>query len=161
MNKDLIVYSDSNNIYNEDLEQTNLKIVSRDENTVPDDYSNNVLNNTDNSYLEKEIDFFDIFFNMLIFFLMVQCFMRFYLFMKSRNARGQLQITLNNDYNFNRIILKDEFENDTCSICLDELYSDENGDDIIQIKCNHMFHKKCLDEWIEHQKNCPLCKLEL
>ena len=98
---------------------------------------------------------------MLIFFLMVQCCMRFYLFIKTRNARGQLQITLNNDYNFNRIILKDEFENDACSICLDELYSDENGDDIIQIKCNHMFHKRCLDDWIEQQKNCPLCKVEL
>ena len=138
MNKDLLVYSDSNNVYYEDLEQINLKVVSRDENKIPDDYPNNVMNNTDSNYLETEINFFDIFFNILIFFLMVQCCMRFYLFIKTRNARGQLQITLNNDYNFNRIILKDEFENDACSICLDELYSDDNGDDIIQIKCNHM-----------------------
>jgi hypothetical protein len=158
MNKELVIYSEKSLYGNQ--EQNNIEIVSRDVEsgaTVP--YN---VNNTDSDYLEAEADFFDIIFNMLLFFLIVQCFMRLYLYFKSYNARTQLQITLNNDnYNFNRIILKDEFENDTCSICLDDLYSDENQDEIIQIKCNHMFHKKCLDEWILQQRNCPLCKVEL
>ena len=163
MNKNLVIYRDENNLYYGNQEQNNIEVVSMEdvepESNMP---NNNVINNTDSDYLEAEANFFDIIFNMLLFFLIVQCFMRLYLYLKSYNTRTQLQITLNNDnYNFNRIILKDEFENDTCSICLDELYSDENQDEIIQIRCNHMFHKKCLDEWIRQKKTCPLCKVEL
>lgn len=39
-----------------------------------------------------------------------------------------------------------------CCICLDEM---EKG---IQLKCNHVIHKKCLHNMIEYQINkCPLC----
>ena len=161
MNKNLVIYGDENNLYYGDQEQNNIEIISREDSemaNVP-----NAPNNTDSDYLEAEADFFDIVFNMFLFFLIGQCCMRLYLYIKSYNSRNQLQITLNNNnnYSFNKIILKDDFENDKCSICLDELYSDENQDEIIQIKCNHMFHKKCLDEWINLQKNCPLCKAQL
>ena len=30
--------------------------------------------------------------------------------------------------------------------------------DIIKLKCNHMYHKGCIDPWIKINKNCPLCK---
>ena len=41
------------------------------------------------------------------------------------------------------------------------LYSEEDiesNNDIIELKCHHMFHKKCLDPWVNEHKNCPLCK---
>jgi hypothetical protein len=162
MNKNLVIYRDDNNLYYGNQEQNNIEIVSMEdvepESNIP---NNNLKNNTYSDYLEDEAKFLDVIFYLLLFFLLVQCFMKLYLYLKSYNTRTQLQITLNDNYNFNRIILKDEFDNDTCSICLDELYSNENQDEIIQIKCNHMFHKKCLDEWILQKKICPLCKVEL
>ena len=44
-----------------------------------------------------------------------------------------------------------------CSICL-ELY--QENDRIVQLTCNHIFHKDCIREWLQNkQNNCPLCRL--
>lgn len=45
----------------------------------------------------------------------------------------------------------------TCAVCLNEF---ENSDEIRQLtNCCHIFHKNCLDKWLEHdQKTCPLCR---
>lgn len=45
----------------------------------------------------------------------------------------------------------------TCAVCLNEF---ENADEIRQLtNCCHIFHKNCLDKWLEHdQKTCPLCR---
>ena len=40
-----------------------------------------------------------------------------------------------------------------CSICLLEL-----NKDIKKLKCEHNFHKKCIDEWINTNNVCPLCR---
>ena len=47
-----------------------------------------------------------------------------------------------------------------CSICLSTL---ENEELVIQLKCNnrHIFHTKCLEEWLKHQEKCPLCRSEI
>jgi hypothetical protein len=48
-----------------------------------------------------------------------------------------------------------------CTICLDN----ENPDIVIRTKCNHIFHKKCLEAWIEsietNDKICPLCMITI
>lgn len=48
-----------------------------------------------------------------------------------------------------------------CTICLDN----EESDIVIRTKCNHIFHKKCLERWIEsiktNDKICPLCKITI
>ena len=45
-----------------------------------------------------------------------------------------------------------------CLICL-ETY---NNTDIIEItKCDHKFHKSCLDHWLSIKTNCPCCKYNL
>lgn len=42
-----------------------------------------------------------------------------------------------------------------CSICLENLESL----DIKKTMCNHFFHKQCIYEWINNNKNtCPLCR---
>lgn len=46
----------------------------------------------------------------------------------------------------------EDYEN--CSICLLELCEDF----ITVTKCNHIFHNKCLDKWIENKNECPLCR---
>lgn len=46
-----------------------------------------------------------------------------------------------------------------CSIC----YSAYQETDSIRIlKCNHFFHKDCLDNWLlNYNNNCPFCKIDL
>ena len=47
----------------------------------------------------------------------------------------------------------------TCAICLDKF---KNPDVCIQFSCNeHIFHKKCLDSWLDKSNFCPLCKYDL
>ena len=45
-----------------------------------------------------------------------------------------------------------------CSICLD---SYQVGDEIGWSRnpnCHHLFHKKCIIEWLQRQEHCPLCR---
>ena len=34
----------------------------------------------------------------------------------------------------------------------------EENPDYITEKCNHKFHKKCLDVWLQNSYACPLCR---
>ena len=43
--------------------------------------------------------------------------------------------------------------NEICSICLDTI-----NIQYYKLKCNHVFHTACLDEWIKSKNNCPLCR---
>lgn len=56
--------------------------------------------------------------------------------------------------------LKIEKENISCSVCLCEFNFNDNHNDnkICQISCEHYFHKKCIDDWFNKKKNCPLCR---
>lgn len=52
-----------------------------------------------------------------------------------------------------------EAVNQMCSICMEPITSQEVN---IKTKCNHTFHKKCIDEWFSFGKNeCPNCRQEL
>lgn len=44
---------------------------------------------------------------------------------------------------------------DTCSICLEEM---QVGQLVRTLGCSHTFHQPCLDPWLLHHRNCPLCK---
>ena len=50
-------------------------------------------------------------------------------------------------------------ENDLCGtncpICLDEFKESEY---YRNLKCNHSFHKKCIDRWLKKENNCPMCR---
>ena len=52
-----------------------------------------------------------------------------------------------------------ESDNRLCTICL----VDHDNEDIVRIlKCNHFFHKDCIDEWLnKHSYKCPVCRCEL
>jgi len=45
-----------------------------------------------------------------------------------------------------------------CLICLDEF---NQGQQIIMIKCGHIYHKNCIDKWFLKKKTCPLCDEQL
>lgn len=46
--------------------------------------------------------------------------------------------------------------NELCCICLEEL-----NENVVMIKCHHIYHKKCIDEWFLKKKNCPLCNINI
>ena len=49
--------------------------------------------------------------------------------------------------------LKLKNNNEICSICMD------NGNNkYLKLKCNHIFHLKCIKQWIEQNNSCPLCR---
>lgn len=43
----------------------------------------------------------------------------------------------------------------TCSICISNFKCSDN---LYKISCNHLFHKECLDEWVKHKQECPVCR---
>ena len=43
----------------------------------------------------------------------------------------------------------------TCPICLSDLAVGENGR---QLRCKHIFHKSCIDEWLVVNATCPTCR---
>ena len=48
--------------------------------------------------------------------------------------------------------------NSKCTICLDKYKEGEFKRELP--KCNHIFHKKCIDPWLLHSKkmDCPICR---
>jgi len=52
-----------------------------------------------------------------------------------------------------------KYETTECVISMDEFH---NGDKIIQLPCNHIFHKKSIKTWLcEESHKCPVCRYEL
>ena len=43
---------------------------------------------------------------------------------------------------------------ENCPICIEKF--DENI--IIKMPCTHLFHKTCIDSWIERNASCPICR---
>ena len=41
-----------------------------------------------------------------------------------------------------------------CSICLEPLKKEEL---LIKLQCDHVFHKECIEEWINTRHKCPNC----
>ena len=52
-----------------------------------------------------------------------------------------------------------QFDGDTCSICLEDVTSKGSSR---KLKCGHMFHNKCVSQWLnsgnENAHCCPLCR---
>ncbi|KAK8687318.1 hypothetical protein V6N13_086143 [Hibiscus sabdariffa] len=48
-------------------------------------------------------------------------------------------------------------ETDKCAICLEEYVHGERVRELP--RCKHMFHKKCIEEWLEVPSlHCPICR---
>jgi hypothetical protein len=47
--------------------------------------------------------------------------------------------------------------NDNCSICFETMKEKK----VILTICNHVYHDRCLEEWIESNATCPLCRYDL
>ncbi|MCD9639425.1 hypothetical protein HAX54_023940 [Datura stramonium] len=48
---------------------------------------------------------------------------------------------------------------ETCAVCLSVF---EEGEQVRKLKCNHTFHKDCLDTWLQQDSaTCPLCRCKV
>ena len=63
------------------------------------------------------------------------------------------------EFQFKHIQKYDSRKETECAICLEEF----KGIDMIKAftKCEHIFHKKCLKNWLKRSNVCPLCKHDL
>lgn len=67
-----------------------------------------------------------------------------------------LQILDNiNCYIFNENEQVDSDEIMKCSICLENYVT---GEIISVLSCEHEFHKRCIEEWLNSHVDCPLCR---
>jgi len=41
-----------------------------------------------------------------------------------------------------------------CIICLDRMCENEK---LTLLMCSHIYHKKCIDIWLEKKSICPIC----
>ena len=54
------------------------------------------------------------------------------------------------------ITYSDEIHTDNeCSICLETFINEEP---LVQLKCKHIYHTHCIDDWLGRKENCPLCR---
>ena len=63
------------------------------------------------------------------------------------------------EYQYKHIQKYDSRKETECAICLNEFI----GTNIIKAfyKCEHIFHKKCLKDWLKKSNKCPLCNHDL
>ncbi|KAL3630252.1 hypothetical protein CASFOL_023236 [Castilleja foliolosa] len=47
---------------------------------------------------------------------------------------------------------------DRCVICQVEY---EQGEELVTLKCDHLYHKDCISKWLQIKKICPICNNEV
>jgi|TARA_B110000046_G_scaffold31522_1_gene33532 hypothetical protein len=72
------------------------------------------------------------------------------------NKKSFLKNASNSDESNEYIIIKKDFDNNECIICLDAMLI---NDKVRILECSHMYHYECINKWIEKKKqiNCPIC----
>lgn len=79
--------------------------------------------------------------------------------LKRENARLRNLANLTIEESIDRVIEKSK-SSSSCSICLvdyEELGDDNEGHRTM-LGCGHIFHTVCVEQWLEHESWCPLCK---
>ncbi|KAL2542770.1 RING-type domain-containing protein [Abeliophyllum distichum] len=53
----------------------------------------------------------------------------------------------------------ENINNAECAVCLCSI---DEGDEVKELGCNHLFHRVCLDRWVRYgHTTCPLCRNNL
>ena len=124
--------------------------------------------NNSNSTTNNDDDILDYGYSYVIFFFM--CIMAFriiieYVLYLERRHNIQFftettvdiyePIIITIDYIDHMVIIDDIEEEEGCPICYDEL---NNENIVVIIKCGHIFHKNCINRWLNQNFSCPICR---
>ena len=52
-----------------------------------------------------------------------------------------------------QLVIESETNTEECSICLETTTRDDT-----QLICGHIFHDRCLHEWLDEHTTCPVCR---
>ncbi|GJU70112.1 NEP1-interacting protein 1 [Tanacetum coccineum] len=83
----------------------------------------------------------------------------------NNESRGLPEVTINKlpiriFENLSMMDQRDEECNETnCAICLQDFKNKEEGRELPN--CRHIFHVKCIDEWLIRQGSCPICRRDV
>ncbi|XP_067949814.1 E3 ubiquitin-protein ligase Arkadia-like [Watersipora subatra] len=47
---------------------------------------------------------------------------------------------------------------DKCTICISEY---KTGEHVRRLPCLHLFHRDCVDRWLNSNKRCPMCRVDI
>ena len=84
-------------------------------------------------------------------------FLTYYPFYKLHDSHFPIIGEMYNICNYESI--PDSEKDVECVVCLSKI---EEGDDIRVLKCDHMYHRHCLDKWVAFKNHtCPLCRESL
>eukprot|EP00966_Prymnesium_polylepis_P096077 2226196-Prymnesium_polylepis.1 len=50
---------------------------------------------------------------------------------------------------------------DECSVCLERFEDTPVKMHICALPCDHLFHRRCITEWLKHDVRCPNCRFDL
>ena len=58
-----------------------------------------------------------------------------------------------------------------CSVCLEPFFGrgadGAGGGDgakseaVVKVACGHLFHRRCVEEWLKHDLRCPNCRFDV
>ena len=115
-----------------------------------------IHNITNQDDIDYDFNVMNFMFNIFILILLFECFRN--IIKTCRNPPVQVDNLIepiNDNY---YTIIRENISPDPCSICLENYNDIEENNKIVILRCSHIFHKFCIDEWIHINKNCPLCK---
>lgn len=89
----------------------------------------------------------------LLYYLFLENINKFTSYLKSRLNIYRENKKLNKIIDNNNL-KKIRKHNEICIICMEE-----GNKKFLELKCKHLYHKKCLKKWIIDNNSCPLCRL--
>jgi hypothetical protein len=46
-------------------------------------------------------------------------------------------------------------EQSQCSICMEQF---TEGEQLVSLRCKHLYHESCVRQWLQRRGNCPNCR---
>ncbi|GMI63750.1 Arabidopsis Toxicos en Levadura 92 [Hibiscus trionum] len=71
-------------------------------------------------------------------------------------SRSCIQKLPMHEFQSSELIKSNDFDQPSCSICLQSLKDGELARNLP--RCGHIFHLKCIDEWLKREGTCPMCR---
>ena len=120
------------------------------------DYPNNYPNTYNEYNYTPYHDSFDNYLPLYLFMILCFCSLSACLheYYNRRNYGTMGQPLVEN----RREVRNEKLFEEGCVICLERY---KKNDKIIVLKCNHIFHDECIEEWFISRLSCPLCRLTL